>query len=178
MLSFNHYLLIILTLHMSSNLWWVHAHYSPQLVELWSFVSSPLRYINPHKWRAGSPGGGLLQGVRAILGGVSLSALSCQGIILVCFIIIIYFCKTLPRFNIVYDICLYTLGHYIWCSSLAHIWDAPGFTLKSGCGIRIRCTYLKVYVVYIMKIWSKMLQNILLSSIQGVRQILPKGHTP
>jgi hypothetical protein len=29
-----HYLLISLTLHMGSNLWGVHAHYSPQLVEL------------------------------------------------------------------------------------------------------------------------------------------------
>jgi hypothetical protein len=47
MLSFNHYLLISLTLHMSSHLWWVHAHYSPQLVELWSFVSSPLQYVSP-----------------------------------------------------------------------------------------------------------------------------------
>jgi hypothetical protein len=39
--------LISLTLHMNSHLWWVHAHYSPQLVELWSFVSSLLWYINP-----------------------------------------------------------------------------------------------------------------------------------
>jgi hypothetical protein len=50
MLSFNYYLLITLTLHMNSHLWWVHAHYSPQLVELWYFVSSLLRYINrPHE---------------------------------------------------------------------------------------------------------------------------------
>jgi hypothetical protein len=46
MLNFNHYLLISLTLHMNSHLLWVHAHYSPQLVELWYFVSSLLRYIN------------------------------------------------------------------------------------------------------------------------------------
>jgi hypothetical protein len=32
---------------MNSHLWWVHAHYSPQLGELWFFVSSHLRYINP-----------------------------------------------------------------------------------------------------------------------------------
>jgi hypothetical protein len=29
---------------MSSHLWWVHAHYSPQLVEWWTYVSSPLMY--------------------------------------------------------------------------------------------------------------------------------------
>jgi hypothetical protein len=36
--------LISLTLHMSSHLRWVHAHYSPQLVERWTYVSSPLLY--------------------------------------------------------------------------------------------------------------------------------------
>jgi hypothetical protein len=34
MLSFNHYLLVSLTLHMNPHLWLVHAHYCPQLVEL------------------------------------------------------------------------------------------------------------------------------------------------
>jgi hypothetical protein len=82
MLSFNPYLLIILTLHMSSHLWWVRAHYSPQLVELWSFVSSLLWYITPHMRRTGSPGGGLQRGVRAYLGAVSQSTLWRQGIIL------------------------------------------------------------------------------------------------
>jgi hypothetical protein len=32
---------------MSSHLWWVHAHYSPQLVERWTYVSSPLLYSHP-----------------------------------------------------------------------------------------------------------------------------------
>jgi hypothetical protein len=46
-----------------------------RLVELWSFMSSPLRYITPpHRWRAGSPGGGIQWGVWANLGGVSQSA--------------------------------------------------------------------------------------------------------
>jgi hypothetical protein len=59
MLNFNHYLLISLTLHMNSHLLWVHAHYSPQLVEIWFFVSSLLRYINPpqvkSRWSRRSP---------------------------------------------------------------------------------------------------------------------------
>jgi hypothetical protein len=32
---------------MSSHLWWVHAHYSPQLVERWTYVRSPLLYSHP-----------------------------------------------------------------------------------------------------------------------------------
>jgi hypothetical protein len=40
---------------------------------------------------------------------------------LVRFIVIIYFCKTLPLCNNDCDIYLYTLGHYMCCSSLAHI---------------------------------------------------------
>jgi hypothetical protein len=31
----------------SSHLWGVHAHYYPQLVERWSYVSSPLLYSHP-----------------------------------------------------------------------------------------------------------------------------------
>jgi hypothetical protein len=34
--------LVSLTLHMSSHLWQVHAHYSPKLVERWTYVSSLL----------------------------------------------------------------------------------------------------------------------------------------
>jgi hypothetical protein len=40
---------------------------------------------------------------------------------LVRFIVIIYFCKTPPLCNNDCDIYLYTLGHYMCCSSLAHI---------------------------------------------------------
>jgi hypothetical protein len=32
---------------MSSQLWWVHAHYSPQLVERWTYVSSLLLHSHP-----------------------------------------------------------------------------------------------------------------------------------
>jgi hypothetical protein len=50
--------LVSLTLHMSSHLWWVHAHYSPQLVELWTYVSSLLLSHTPHKSTTGTIGGG------------------------------------------------------------------------------------------------------------------------
>jgi hypothetical protein len=50
--------LVNLTLHMSSYHWWVHAHYSPQLVERWTYVSSPLLYSHPPRLRIGTIGGG------------------------------------------------------------------------------------------------------------------------
>jgi hypothetical protein len=45
MLSLNHSYLVSLTLHMSPHRRWAHAHYSPQLVERWMYVSSPLLYL-------------------------------------------------------------------------------------------------------------------------------------
>jgi hypothetical protein len=43
--------LVSLTLHMSSHLWRVHAHYSPKLVERWTYVSSLLPSHTPHRSR-------------------------------------------------------------------------------------------------------------------------------
>jgi hypothetical protein len=50
--------LVSLTLHMSSHLWWVTAHYSPQLVERWTYVNSPLLSHTPHRSRTGTAGWG------------------------------------------------------------------------------------------------------------------------
>jgi hypothetical protein len=50
--------LVSLTLHMSSHLWRVHVHYSPQLVELWTYVSSLLLFHTPHRSRIGTTGWG------------------------------------------------------------------------------------------------------------------------
>jgi hypothetical protein len=50
--------LVSLTLHMSSHLWRVHAHYSPQLVERWTYVSSLLLSHPPHRSRTGTAGWG------------------------------------------------------------------------------------------------------------------------
>jgi hypothetical protein len=47
---------------MSSHLWWVHAHYSPQLVEWWTYVSSPLLYSHPPRSRIGTTGWGTREG--------------------------------------------------------------------------------------------------------------------
>ena len=43
---------------MTSHLWRVHAHYSPQFVELWTYVSSPLLSHTPHRSRTGTAGWG------------------------------------------------------------------------------------------------------------------------
>ena len=50
--------LVSLTLHVSSHLWRVHAHYSPQLVERWTYVSSLLLSHTPHRSRTGTAGWG------------------------------------------------------------------------------------------------------------------------
>src|SRR5687767_14122623 len=70
------------------------------------------------------------------LGGVSQSALWCQGIIISSFIVIIYFCNTLPRCNNICDLYLYTLGHYMWRSSWRTYETHPALPLKSGCDTR------------------------------------------
>jgi hypothetical protein len=49
--------LVSLTLHVSSHLWRVHAHYSPQLIELWTYVSSLLLSHTP-RLRTGPAGWG------------------------------------------------------------------------------------------------------------------------
>jgi hypothetical protein len=50
--------LVSLTLHVSSHFWRVHAHYSPQLVEVWTYVSSLLLSQTPHRSRTGTTGWG------------------------------------------------------------------------------------------------------------------------
>jgi hypothetical protein len=50
--------LVSLTFHMSSHLWRVYAHYSPQLVERWTYVSSLLLSHTPHRSRTGTTGWG------------------------------------------------------------------------------------------------------------------------
>jgi hypothetical protein len=50
--------LVSLTLHVSSHLWRVHAHYSPQLVERWTYVSSLLLSHTPTGQETGTAGWG------------------------------------------------------------------------------------------------------------------------
>jgi hypothetical protein len=98
---------------MNSHLWWVYAHYSPQLVEWWTYVSSPLLPHNPPSRRIGGPGGAAQRGVWLDLGGVSQSTLWRQGWTLVCFIFIFYFAR-LPLCNkYFYDIVIFIFIHFV-----------------------------------------------------------------
>jgi hypothetical protein len=58
--------LVSLTLHMSSHLWRVHTHYSPQLVERWTYVSSSCCLTPPHRSRTGTTGWGAWMMLRCV----------------------------------------------------------------------------------------------------------------
>jgi hypothetical protein len=78
---------------------------SPQLVEQWSYVSSPLLSHTPHRRRTGGSGGATQRGVWSDLGGVSQLTYWRQRWILVRFIFIFYFVR-LPRCNKYSDVIL------------------------------------------------------------------------
>jgi hypothetical protein len=114
---------------MSSHLWRVHAHYSPQLVERWTCVSSPLLSHTPHRRRTCGSRGSTQWGVRFDLGGVSQLTLWRQGWTLVRSIFIFYFVR-LPLCNKYSDdivtfisihsviICVVFFGAYMRCTRL------------------------------------------------------------
>jgi hypothetical protein len=138
MLSFNPYCWSSLTHHMNSHLWWVHAHYSPQLVDRWTCVSSPLLSHTPHRRSTGGSRGVTQRGVWLDLGGVSQLTLWRQGWTLVRSIFIFYFVR-LPQCN-KYSyyivtfisihsviICVVFFGAYMRCTQLCPL--DPGVTL-------------------------------------------------
>ena len=84
---------------MNSHLWWVHTYYSPQLIERWTCVSSPLLSHTPHRRRTGGSRGATQRGVWSDLGGVSQLTYWHQGWSLVRFIFIFYFFIILPLCN-------------------------------------------------------------------------------
>jgi hypothetical protein len=115
MLSFNPYCWSALHITWTPTTW---------LVELWSFMISHLRYINPHRRRTGGPGGASQRGVRLDLGGVSQSTLWRHGWTLVRFISIFYFVR-LPLCNnyfmMLWHLSLYTLLFYVLFFFGAHM---------------------------------------------------------
>jgi hypothetical protein len=70
-------------------------HYSPQLVEWWTCVSSPLLSHTPHRRRTGGSSGVTRRGVLLDLGGVSQLTFWRQGWILDPVIFIFYFVRLL-----------------------------------------------------------------------------------
>jgi hypothetical protein len=130
--------LVSLALHVSSHLWRVHAHYSPQLVELWTYVSSLLLSHTPHRSRTGTTGGGAWRmpwRVRERSRPSSPSQLWVAGP-LSPYNVIIYFVH-----NSYYIV---KVWHSILCHDSSYVWDLvpahlviishPGFgSLKPGC---------------------------------------------
>jgi hypothetical protein len=109
--------LVSLTLHMNSHLWRVHAHYSPQLVELWTYVSSLLLSHTPHTSRTGTTGWGawrMLRCVRERSRPSSLSQLWVAGP-LSPYNVIIYFVQ-----NSYYIV---KMWHSILCHDSSYVWD-------------------------------------------------------
>jgi hypothetical protein len=122
--------LVSLTLHVSSHLWWVHAHYSPQLVELWMYVSSLLLSHTPHRSRTGTTGWGawrMLWRVRERSRPSSPSQLWVAGP-LSPYNVIIFFCTKLLLCSkdVTFDMC--HDSSYVWDLVPAHlvIMFAPG----------------------------------------------------
>jgi hypothetical protein len=114
---------------------------SPQLVELWSYVSSPLLSHTPHRRRTGGSSGVTHRGVQFDLGGISELTFWRQGWILVRSIFIFYFVRLLlcNKYSDYCDIYLYTLCYYICCLLWRMYEMHPALSLKTGCdrsGIR------------------------------------------
>jgi hypothetical protein len=118
------------------------SHYSPQLVERWTCVSSPLLSHTPHRRRSGGSRGATHRGVRFDLGGVSQLTFWRQGWILDPVIFIFYFVRAplcnkysdyIVTFISIHSVIIYVVffGACMRCISLLFI--------KTGCdrsGIR------------------------------------------
>jgi hypothetical protein len=117
MLSFNPNCWLALHITWSPTFGEFMPRYSPQLVERWTCVSSPLLSHTPHRRRTGGLRGATHRGVRFDLGGVSQLTFWRQGWILDPIIFIFYFVR-LPlcnKYSDYFDIYLYTLYYYICC---------------------------------------------------------------
>jgi hypothetical protein len=123
--------LVSLTLHVSSHLWRVHAHDSPQLVERWTYVSSLLLSHTPHRSRTGTAGWGAWRMLRCVRERSRPSSPSQFWVAgpLSPYNVIIYFVQ-----NSYYIV---KMWHSILCHDSSYVWDlvpahlvimfAPGF---------------------------------------------------
>jgi hypothetical protein len=105
----------------------------PQLVELWSCVSSPLISHTLHRRSTGGSSGATQRGVRFDLGGISELTIWRQGWILDPFIFIFYFVRLslCNKYSDHCDIYLYTLYYFI-CYLLWRMYEMhPALFLKA-----------------------------------------------
>jgi hypothetical protein len=93
MLSFNPYCWSALHFTWTPTFCEFMSHYSPQLVERWTCVSSLLLSHTPHRRRTCGSRGAAYRGVRFDLGGVSQLTFWRQGYFRSCYIYLL-FCKT------------------------------------------------------------------------------------
>jgi hypothetical protein len=111
--------LVSLTHHMNCHLWWVHAHYSPQLVEWWTYVSSALLSHTPHRSRASTTGWGpwrMLWCVRERSRSSSPSQLWVAGSLSPFDVIIYLFCTELLLYS--RDVTFVSVPWFIICVRL------------------------------------------------------------
>jgi hypothetical protein len=131
MLSFNPYCWS--ALHMSSHLWRVHAHYSPQLVERWTCVSSPLLSHTPpqEKYRWFKRSHIMRSSIRSRW-RLPVDFLAPRMDFRSCYIYLL-FCKTslCNKYSDYCDICLYTLCYYICCLLWRMYEMHPALSLKA-----------------------------------------------
>jgi hypothetical protein len=124
MLSFNPYCWSALHITWTHTFGVFMSHYSPQLVERWTCVSSPLLSHTPHKRRTCGSRGTTQQGVWSGLGSVSQLTYWHQEWTLVRFIFIFYFLSiVISIIMLLWHYSLYTLLLYM-LSFFTHIWDA------------------------------------------------------
>jgi hypothetical protein len=130
----------------SSHLWRVHSHYSPQLVERWTYVSSLLLSHTPHRSRTGTTGWGawrMLWRVRERSRSPSPSQLWVAGLLSPYNVFISFFCTKLRLYS--KDVTFDHVPWFIICVRLGP--STPGdyvrarvlVPLKPGCdrsGIR------------------------------------------
>jgi hypothetical protein len=117
---------------MSSHLWQVHAHYSPQLVKQWTYVSSLLLSHTPHRSRTGTVGWGawrMLWWVRERSRPSSPSQLWVAGSLSPYDVIIYLFCTELLLYS--KDVTFVSVPLFIICVRLCYstpgVYFAPGF---------------------------------------------------
>ena len=114
---------------------WAHAHYFPQLVERWTYVSSPLLYSHP-LGQGQVPRDKEHEGCRdEFVRGLGRRLPVNYG----CWIIVFVWCNYLTIFYRIFYILrmwhsfLYHESSYVWDLILAHMWVAAGIgPLNSG----------------------------------------------
>jgi hypothetical protein len=139
--------LVSLTLHMSFHLWRVHAYYSSQHVERWTYVSSLLLSHTPHMSRIGTAGWGvwrMLWRVRERSRSSSSNQLWVAGSLSPYDVIIYLFCAELLLYS--KDVTFVSIPLFIICvrlySSIPGVYFAPGSWCPRNPGVAITCSII------------------------------------